>query len=71
MGFSREEYWSALPCSPSGDLPDPGIEPESLVSPALGGRFFTTGATWEAPKDGYYDIPFTSEVRKLRHTMIK
>ena len=30
------------------DLPDPGIEPHSLMSPASGGRFFTTGATWEA-----------------------
>ena len=27
MGFSRQEYWSELPCSPPGDLPDPGIEP--------------------------------------------
>ena len=29
MGFSREEYWSGLPCSPPGDLPNPGIEPKS------------------------------------------
>ena len=42
MGFSRQEYWSGLPCPPSGDLPDPGIEPASLASPALVGRFFTT-----------------------------
>ena len=35
MGFSRQEYWSGLPCPSSGDLPDPGIEPASLVSPAL------------------------------------
>ena len=42
MGFSRQESWSGLPCSPPGDLPDPGIEPESLVSPALTGGFFTT-----------------------------
>ena len=48
MGFSRQEYWSGLPCSPPGDLPDPGIEPESLVSPALAGRFFITSAIWEA-----------------------
>ena len=32
MGFSRQEYWSGLPCPPPGDLPDPGIEPESLMS---------------------------------------
>ena len=29
MGFSRQEYWSGLPCPPSGDLPNPGIEPRS------------------------------------------
>ena len=42
MGFSRQEYWSGLPFPPSEDLPDPGIEPMSLVSPALACRFFTT-----------------------------
>ena len=35
MGFSRQEYWSGLPCLPPGDLPNPGIKPESLMSPAL------------------------------------
>ena len=35
MGFSSQEYWSGLPCLPQGDLPDPGIEPMSLMSPAL------------------------------------
>ena len=30
MGFSRQEYWSRLPCPPPGDLPDPGIKPRSL-----------------------------------------
>ena len=34
MGFSMQEYWSGLPCPPPGDLPDPGIEPTSLMSPA-------------------------------------
>ena len=42
MGFSRQEYWRGLSCPPSGDLPNPGIEPASLKSPALAGRFFTT-----------------------------
>ena len=42
MGFSRQEYWSGLSCSPPGDLPHPGIEPASPKSPALAGRFFTT-----------------------------
>ena len=48
MEFSRQGYWSGLPCSPPGDLPDPGFEPASLTSPALAGGFFTTGATWKA-----------------------
>ena len=48
MGFSRQEYWSGLPCPPPGYLPDPGIKPASLMSPALAGEFFTTSATWEA-----------------------
>ena len=47
MGFSRQEYRSGLPCLPPEDLPDPGIEPVSLVSPTLAGRFFTTSAIWE------------------------
>ena len=38
-----------MPCLPPGDLPNQGIEPLSLASPALAGRFFTTSATWEAP----------------------
>ena len=35
MEFSRQEYWSGLPFPPPGELPDPGIEPMSPVSPAL------------------------------------
>ena len=42
MGFSRQQYWSGLPCPPPRDLPDPGIKPASLISPALAGVFFTT-----------------------------
>ena len=33
MRFSRQEYWSGVPCPPPGDLPHPGIEPASLMSP--------------------------------------
>ena len=33
MGFSRQEYWSGLPCPPPGDFPDLGIEIASLMSP--------------------------------------
>ena len=43
-GFSRQEYWSGLPCPPPGDLPNPGIKPASLKSPALAGEVFTTSA---------------------------
>jgi len=50
MGFPRQEYWSALPFAPPGDLPDLGIEPES---PALAGRFFTT----EPPEKPNYSHP--------------
>ena len=49
MGFSRQEYWSGLPVPPPGDLPNPGIEPTSLRSPASAGGFFTASATWETP----------------------
>ena len=49
MGFSTQEYWSELPCVPPGDLPNPGINPASLMSLALAGRFFTTSPTWETP----------------------
>ena len=45
MEFSRQEYWSGLPCPSPWDLPDPGVEPGSLTSLALTGVFFTTSAT--------------------------
>ena len=43
LKFSRQEYGSGLPFPTPGDLPDPGIKPPSLVSPALAGGFFMTG----------------------------
>ena len=46
MGFSRQEYWSGLSSLPPGDLPDPGIELVSLMSPAL---VLHHRAAWEAP----------------------
>ena len=48
MGFSRQEYWNGFPCSSPGDLPDPGIKPVTLNSPALANGFFMTSATGEA-----------------------
>ena len=50
MGFSKQEYWSELSCSPPADFPNPEIEPISLTAPALAAGFFTTSATWEVPK---------------------
>ena len=46
MGFSRQEYWSGLPCPPPGDLPHQGIELMSIKLAALASRFFTTSTTW-------------------------
>ena len=40
-GILLARHWSGLPCPPPGDLPDPGIKPVSLASPASSGRFFT------------------------------
>ena len=57
MEFSKQEYWSGLPCPSPGDFPDPGIEPASLMSPALAGGFFTDSATWEVPYSYYQGIP--------------
>ena len=53
MGFSRQECWSGLLCSPPGHLLDSGIDPVSLTSPALAGGFFTTSTTWDAPLHQY------------------
>ena len=58
MGFSRQEYWSRLPFLPPGDLPNPGMEPESSASPALAGEFFTIespGLLWGAKAWGEQD----------------
>ena len=48
MGFSRQEYWSELPCPPPGNFLDPRMKPASPLSPALARGFFTTGITREA-----------------------
>ena len=52
VGFSRQEYRIGLPFPPPGHLPDPSIEPTSLCVSYTGSRFFPTGATWEAPRQG-------------------
>ena len=49
VGFPRQEYRSGLPFPFPGDLPDPGIEPTSLMSSALAGSFHViASANWEA-----------------------
>ena len=55
-GFSRQEYWSGLPCPLLGDLPNPAVKPASLMSPVLPGGFFTTSTTWEAHSNRYVYI---------------
>ena len=61
--FSRQEYWSELPHPSPWDLPDPGIEPLSLASPALAGGFFATSATWEAQAG--FSLAHTSSWKSL------
>ena len=47
LGFSRQEYWSGLPCPSPGDLPNPGILPMSFMSPTLAHGCFIISSTWE------------------------
>ena len=56
MGFSRQEYWSGLLCLSSGDLPDPGMELTSLLSPALASRFFTTSFSTDSKSLIFHEI---------------
>ena len=68
MGYSRQEYWSGLPCPPPGDLPNPGIQPETLMFPALAFKFFTTSAAWEAQR--LTDLPAKiTAVHRGTHTV--
>ena len=53
MGFSRQGYWSGLPHPSPGDLPDPGIEPRSPVSPVPTGKFFTTESPGKSIRGTY------------------
>ena len=61
MEYSRQGYWSRLPIPTPGDLPNPGIEPTSLASPALAGRFFTTAPPGKP-------VTFTTFHAKITHT---
>ena len=48
MGLFRQEYWCGLPYTPPGDLPDPGVQPMSLMSPTMAGGIFTISTPWRA-----------------------
>ena len=52
MEFSKQEYWSGLPHPSPGDLPDPGMDSTSRMSPTMADGFFTTNATWEVQDSG-------------------
>ena len=61
--FSRQEYWSGLPCPPPGDLPNPGMEPESPVSPELQVDSLPLSHRW-SPFQGYFrtKLPFYFQI---------
>ena len=63
-GFSGQEYWSELPCPPPGDLPNPEVEPLSLMSPMLAGRFLPI---WEALIIIYHCFNNTPPLEKSPH----
>ena len=60
MGFSRQEYWNRLPCSSPEVVPNTGIKPRSLTSPALAGRFFTRHSLSFASSLVYSPTPISS-----------
>ena len=68
MGFSSEESWSGWPLPPPGDLPDPGIEPSSLTTPALAGEFFTTSAISVNPLTKQWEPWFAEEQQRSEIT---
>ena len=62
VGLSRPKYWSGLLGPLLGDLLNPGIEPESLMSPALADELFTTGPTLEYPPP---TVQYASPTRRV------
>ena len=66
-GISRQEYRSGLPCPSPRNLPDPGIEPLSLMSPALTGRFFSTSTTWSLVVTVHRVTKSRSWLKQLTH----
>ena len=68
MGLSRQEHWSGLSCPPQRDLPDPGVEPKSLVSPAPAGGFLTS-PTWEPLEATAYDNSLHQQTNSVTQDM--
>ena len=60
MRFSRQEYWSGLPWLPPGDLPDPGIEPASLLPPTLAECSLAPVGKPPSSAKEYYSVQFSS-----------
>ena len=75
MEFSRQEYWGGLPCLPPGDLPNPGIEPGSLMTSALAGEFFTNGVTKSRTRLSHWTelswTPWKPNVVLLLHRIVE
>ena len=74
MGFSRQEYWSGLPCASPGDLPNPGIKPR--IESCFAGRFFTVRNTREAlkeygPDNKQHGIPAKWSLHSPRETALR
>ena len=67
LGFSRKEHWRELPCPPPRDLPNPGLKPTSLTSPALASEFFTTSATLEEEPGRLQSMGVTKEPDTTEH----
>ena len=68
MGFSKQEYWSGLSCPPPGHLPHPGIEPTSLMSPALADGYLPlvpTGKPLVVSKDTKSNLTHSSYIACL------
>ena len=71
MGFLRQEYWNELLFPPPGNLPNLGIKPESLTSPALAGGFFTTGVLPGKPKARVGHKYLSSEYGEVLEYLVK
>ena len=67
MGFSRQEYWSGLLFPYPGDLPNPGIEPTSLMSPALAGGFLSLAPPGKPEHSEKLHI-FNKELENMENT---